>query len=227
MTLQVPTTLVTLTSILPLSCSVDVPFINGKYSKDDSIRHYTFQNITPSSIHSDSSRHSPLFLLSLMQSQTRSSQSTQYTINVSSSFFQQTHHILHSLNSVSLLEGRYTTNWPLLKEPGLTTWHPLYSNRNCFSPQASTSYTSLQLRTPTREGRGNRRRKDASVCDRGRSACGKGARCPCRRILFTIYTSDHTSESTATDGSPVCAWRVFRASSSSSSSRNTQISCVK
>ena len=121
MTLQVPTTLVTLTSILPLSCSVDVPFINGKYSKDDSIRHYTFQNITPSSIHSDSSRHSPSFLLSLMQSQTRSSQSTQYTINVSSSFFQQTHHILHSLNSVSLLEGRYTTNWPLLKEPGLTT----------------------------------------------------------------------------------------------------------
>ena len=49
------TTSITLSSTLTLSFSLDVPFTNGKYSKDSSSNNYTFKHITSSSITSDSS----------------------------------------------------------------------------------------------------------------------------------------------------------------------------
>ena len=57
--------------------------------------------------------------------------------------FKQTHHYtIHSLNSVSRLPGWYTTKLPVLKDPGFTTWHSLYSRRNCLPLHPITNYVS-------------------------------------------------------------------------------------
>ena len=74
------TTSITLSSTLTLSFSSDVPFTDGKYSKESSSINWTFRYITSSSITSDSSTLSSPSSHSLTTSQTSHSQSSRKII---------------------------------------------------------------------------------------------------------------------------------------------------